>query len=336
MTTRVAINGFGRIGRLVLRAALESKRTDIEFVAINDLTDTKTNAHLLKYDSVHGVLPNDVTFGEDWMDAGQGKIKILSERDPANLPWKELDIDVALECTGFFASKDKASAHLTAGAKRVLVSAPASGADLTVVYGVNDQKLSLDQMVVSNASCTTNCLAPVAKVLNDLVGIEQGFMTTVHAYTGDQRTVDTQHSDLRRARAAALSMIPTSTGAAKAVGLVLPELAGKLDGTAIRVPTPNVSMIDLTFTAGRDTNIAEVNGALKAAAEGAMKGVLGYNEAPLVSVDFNHNANSSSFDATQTQVMGGRLVRVLSWYDNEWGFSSRMSDTAVAIGKLLK
>lgn len=336
MTTRVAINGFGRIGRLVLRAALESKRDDIEFVAINDLADTKTNAHLLKYDSVHGTLANDVTCGDDWIDAGKGKMKVLSERDPANLPWKELDIDVALECTGFFASKEKASAHLTAGAKRVLVSAPASGADLTVVYGVNSDQLTAEQMVISNASCTTNCLAPVAKILNDTIGIDHGFMTTVHAYTGDQRTVDTQHSDPRRARAAALSMIPTSTGAAKAVGLVLPELAGKLDGTSVRVPTPNVSMIDLTFSAKRATTVEEVNAAIKAAAEGPMKGVLGYNEAALVSIDFNHNPNSSTFDATQTQVMGGTFVRVLSWYDNEWGFSSRMSDTAVKIGNLIK
>jgi len=335
MALRVAINGFGRIGRLVLRAALESGRDDIEFVAINDLGSVEANAHMLEFDSVHGRAPHEVTFGEGWMDAGRGKIKVFAERNPADLPWKELDIDIAFECTGIFTARDKAALHLEAGAKRVLVSAPASGADLTVVYGVNHQLLTSEHTVVSNASCTTNCLAPVAQVLNNLVGLKQGFMTTIHAFTGDQRTVDTLHSDPRRARAASLSMIPTSTGAAKAVGLVLPELAGRLDGTSIRVPTPNVSCVDLKFNAGRKTSIEEVNAAITEAANGPLKGVLGVNDKPLVSIDFNHNPNSSTFDLTQTQVVDGTLVRILSWYDNEWGFSSRMSDTAVAMGKLL-
>ena len=334
MAVRVAINGFGRIGRLVLRAAMESGRDDIEFVGVNDLGPVDTNAHLVKYDSVHGVFPGDVSTGEDWMDLGRGKIKVTAERDPTKLPWGELGVDIAMECTGIFTSRDQAAMHIEAGAKRVLVSAPASGADLTVVYGVNHEELSADHTVVSNASCTTNCLAPVAHVLHQAVGIDRGFMTTVHAFTGDQATVDTLHSDLRRARSASQSLIPTSTGAAKAVGLVLPELAGKLDGTAIRVPTPNVSLVDLKFDASRKTDAAEINGAIQQAAGGALKGVLETSDAPLVSVDFNHNQASSTFDLTQTQVIDGRLVRVLSWYDNEWGFSNRMSDTAVAMGKL--
>ena len=334
MAVRVAINGFGRIGRLVLRAAMESGRDDIEFVGVNDLGPVDTNAHLVKYDSVHGVFPGDVSTGEDWMDLGRGKIKVTAERDPTKLPWGELGVDIAMECTGIFTSRDQAAMHIEAGAKRVLVSAPASGADLTVVYGVNHEELSANHTVVSNASCTTNCLAPVAHVLHQAVGIDRGFMTTVHAFTGDQATVDTLHSDLRRARSASQSLIPTSTGAAKAVGLVLPELADKLDGTAIRVPTPNVSLVDLKFDASRETDAAEINGAIQQAAGGALKGVLETSDAPLVSVDFNHNQASSTFDLTQTQVIDGRLVRVLSWYDNEWGFSNRMSDTAVAMGKL--
>jgi glyceraldehyde 3-phosphate dehydrogenase len=334
MAIRVAINGFGRIGRLVLRAAFESGRKDIEFVGINDLGPVKSNAHLVKYDTVHGRLNADIKTGDDWMDLGNGKIKVTAERDPGKLPWKELGVDVALECTGIFTTREQAAKHLDAGAKRVLVSAPATGADITVVYGVNHEKLSPKHTVISNASCTTNCLAPVAYVLNQAIGIERGFMTTVHSFTGDQSTVDTLHSDLRRARAASQSMIPTSTGAAKAVGLVMPELNGKLDGTAIRVPTINVSMIDLKFDASRKTDAAEVNGAIRQAAAGPLKGILDTNEEPLVSIDFNHNPASSVFDLTQTQVIDGSLVRVLSWYDNEWGFSNRMSDTAVAIGKL--
>ena len=335
MAVRVAINGFGRIGRLVLRAIAESGRKDIQVVAINDLGNVESNAHLLKYDSVHGIFPGKVRTTKSSMNVGQGPIKILSERDPAQLPWDKLDVDIALECTGIFSARDKAALHLEAGAKKVLVSAPSAGADLTVVYGVNDKKLRKSHKVVSNASCTTNCLAPVAQVLNKLCGIEQGYMTTIHAFTGDQQTVDTYHSDPRRARAASVSMIPTSTGAAKAVGLVLPELAGKFDGTAIRVPTPNVSMIDLCFNAGREVTAEEVNAAIVKAADGPLKGVLGYTDEPLVSIDFNHNPNSSTFDLTQTQVIEGSLVRVLSWYDNEWGFSNRMGDTAVAMGKLL-
>ena len=334
MAVRVAINGFGRIGRLVLRAAFESGRKDIEFVGVNDLGPVKSNAHLLKYDTVHGRLDADIKTGEDWMDLGNGKIKVTAERDPAKLPWKELGVDVALECTGIFTKREQAAKHLEAGAKRVLISAPATGADITVVYGVNHDQLSAKHTVISNASCTTNCLAPVAYVLNRAIGIQRGFMTTVHAFTGDQSTFDTLHSDLRRARAASESMIPTSTGAAKAVGLVLPELNGKLDGTAIRVPTPNVSMIDLKFDAARKTDAEEVNGAIRQAAAGPLKGILDTNEAPLVSIDFNHNPASSVFDLTQTQVIDGSLVRVLSWYDNEWGFSNRMLDTAVAVGKL--
>jgi len=336
MAVKVAINGFGRIGRLVLRAIIESGRTDIDVVGINDLGDVATNAHLLKYDSVHGRLPHEVTTGEGWMDVGRGKIRVTAERDPAKLPWRELGVDVALECTGIFTKREAAAKHLEAGAKRVLVSAPADGVDLTVVMGVNQDALSADHHVVSNASCTTNCLAPVAYVLNEAVGIERGYMTTIHAYTGDQNTVDTLHKDLRRARAAALSMIPTSTGAAKAVGLVLPALKGKLDGTSIRVPTANVSVIDLTFTSQRDTSVEEINEAIKAAAASArFKGILGTNSAPLVSTDFNHDPHSSTFDLTQTVVMDKRFCRVLSWYDNEWGFSNRMADTAVAIGKLI-
>ncbi|MDE1173761.1 MAG: type I glyceraldehyde-3-phosphate dehydrogenase [Parvibaculaceae bacterium] len=335
MTVRVAINGFGRIGRLVLRAIAESGRKDIKVVAINDLGSIKDNAHLLKYDSVHGRFPFDIKVTENGIDYGAGEIRITAERDPAKLPWAELGIDIALECTGIFTSMAKAGAHLTAGAKRVLISAPGEDVDLTVVFGVNHQKLTAEHKIVSNASCTTNCLAPVADVLNKLCGIERGYMTTIHAYTGDQNTVDTLHKDPRRARAAALSMIPTSTGAAKAVGLVLPELKGKLDGTSIRVPTPNVSAVDLVFTPGRDVTVDEVNDAIRKAADGPLKGILGYTDEALVSIDFNHNPNSSTFDLTQTQVIEGKLVRILSWYDNEWGFSNRMGDTAVAMGKLL-
>jgi glyceraldehyde 3-phosphate dehydrogenase len=334
MAIRVAINGFGRIGRLVLRAAYEAGRDDLEFVGINDLGSVEASAHLLKYDTVHGTFPGEVKTGDDWIDLGKGKIKVTAERDPKKLPWKELDVDVAMECTGIFVTKEDASMHLEAGAKRVLISAPASGVDMTVVYGVNHDELTKDHTVVSNASCTTNCLAPVAYVLNQAIGIERGYMTTVHSFTGDQRTVDTLHSDLRRARAASQSLIPTSTGAAKAVGLVLPELNGKLDGTAIRVPTPNVSLIDFKFDAKRETDAEEVNGAIRQASAGPLKGVLTTNEEPLVSIDFNHNPASSVFDLTQTQVIEGSLVRVLSWYDNEWGFSNRMSDTAVALGAL--
>ena len=321
MAVRVAINGFGRIGRLVLRAIIESGRDDVEVVAINDLASAQANAHLLKYDSVHGTLRKSIT-AEDGALIIEGKrIAVLSERNPADLPWGELNVDVALECTGLFTAREKASLHLEAGAKKVLISAPGNNADLTVVYGVNHDKITPEHKIVSNASCTTNCLAPVAHVLNQLVGLEEGFVTTVHAYTGDQNTVDTMHSDLRRARAAALSMIPTSTGAARAVGLVLPELNGKLDGTSVRVPTANVSMIDLVFTAGRKTSAEEINQAMRAASEGALKGVLEVNDEPLVSIDFNHSPASSTFDLTQTQLVGDRLVRVLSWYDNEWGFS---------------
>jgi glyceraldehyde 3-phosphate dehydrogenase len=334
MAVRVAINGFGRIGRLVMRAAFEAKRKDIEFVAVNDLGPVATNAHLLKYDSVHGTFPGEITSGDDWLSFGDGKIKVTAERDPTKLAWKELGVDVLMECTGIFTDKEKAAVHLDQGAGRVLVSAPSKGADLTVVYGVNDDKLEAAHKVVSNASCTTNCLAPVAYVLNQAIGIERGFMTTIHAYTGDQPTLDTLHKDLRRARAAGVSLIPTTTGAARAVGLVLPELNGKLDGTSIRVPTPNVSLIDFKFTSPRETSAEEINGAINQAAGGKLKGVLGVNTAPLVSIDFNHNAASSTFDATQTQVIEGRFCRVLSWYDNEWGFSNRMSDTAVAMGKL--
>ncbi len=335
MTVRVAINGFGRIGRNVLRAIVESGRTDVEVVAINDLGPVETNAHLLRYDSVHGRFPADVKVDGDNIVINGKAIKVTAVRDPAELPHAALNVDIAFECTGIFTSKDKASAHLKAGAKRVLVSAPADGADLTVVYGVNHDKLTKDHIVVSNASCTTNCLAPVAKVLNDLVGIEKGFMTTIHAYTNDQPSLDQMHKDLYRARAAALSMIPTSTGAAKAVGLVLPELNGKLDGTSVRVPTPNVSVVDFKFIAKKATSVAEINDAIKAAANGALKGVLAYTDEPNVSIDFNHHPASSIFHLDQTKVLEGNLVRVMSWYDNEWGFSNRMSDTAVAMAKLI-
>ena len=335
MAVKVAINGFGRIGRNVLRAIIESGRTDIQVVAINDLGPVETNAHLLRYDSVHGKFPHEVKVSGDTIDVGRGPIKVTAERDPAKLPHKELGVDIALECTGIFTARDKAAAHLAAGAKRVLISAPGDGADLTVVYGVNHDKLTKDHLVVSNASCTTNCLSPFAKVLNDAIGIEKGMMTTIHSYTGDQPTLDTMHKDLYRARAAALSMIPTSTGAAKAVGLVLPELNGKLDGFAMRVPTPNVSVVDLKFIAKRATSKDEINAAIKAAADGPMKKILGYTTAPNVSIDFNHDPHSSIFHMDQTKVMDGVLCSVLSWYDNEWGFSNRMADTAVAMGKLI-
>ncbi|MGP3725548.1 type I glyceraldehyde-3-phosphate dehydrogenase [Cereibacter sphaeroides] len=333
MTIRVAINGFGRIGRNVLRAIVESGRTDIEVVAINDLGPVETNAHLLRFDSVHGRFPAKVTSGDDWIDVGRGPIKVTAIRNPAELPWA--GVDVAMECTGIFTTKEKAAAHLQNGAKRVLVSAPCEGADRTIVYGVNHATLTADDLVVSNASCTTNCLSPVAKVLHDAIGIAKGFMTTIHSYTGDQPTLDTMHKDLYRARAAALSMIPTSTGAAKAVGLVLPELKGRLDGVSIRVPTPNVSVVDLVFEAARDTTVEEVNAAIEAAARGPLKGVLGFTTEPNVSSDFNHDPHSSVFHMDQTKVMEGRMVRILSWYDNEWGFSNRMADTAVAMGRLL-
>ena len=335
MTLRVAINGFGRIGRNVLRAIIESGRTDIEVVSINDLGPVETNAHLFRFDSVHGRFNGEVKVAGDTIDVGRGPIKVTAVRNPAELPHKELGVDIAMECTGIFTSRAQAALHLDAGAKRVLVSAPADGADLTVVFGVNHQKLTKDHLVVSNASCTTNCLAPVAKVLHDLVGIERGMMTTIHSYTGDQPTLDTMHKDLYRGRAAALSMIPTSTGAAKAVGLVLPELNGKLDGGAIRVPTPNVSVVDLKFVAKRATSKDEINAAIKAAAEGPMKGILGFTTAANVSIDFNHDSHSSIFHMDQTKVMEGTLLSILSWYDNEWGFSNRMSDTAVAMGRLI-
>ena len=333
MAVKVAINGFGRIGRNVLRAIYESGRTDIEVVAINDLGPVETNAHLLRFDSVHGRFPGEVTVDGDTINLGRNDIRVTAERNPADLPWS--DVDIAMECTGIFTDRDKAAAHLENGSKRVLISAPGKDADLTVVYGVNHEKLTGDHTVVSNASCTTNCLAPVAYVLNEAFGIEKGYMTTVHAYTGDQPTLDTMHKDLYRARAAALSMIPTSTGAAKAVGLVLPELDGKLDGSAIRVPTPNVSVVDLKCVFAREVTADEVNAAVREAAEGRLKGVLDYDTQAKVSVDFNHDPHSSNFAAEQTKVLGGNLVRVMSWYDNEWGFSNRMSDTAVAMGKLL-
>jgi glyceraldehyde 3-phosphate dehydrogenase len=335
MAVKIAINGFGRIGRLVLRALAESGRKDVEVVAINDLGSVKSNAHMLKHDSVHGAFPGTITTGEDWMDVGRGRIKVIAERDPAKLPWGALGIDIVAECTGIFTARDKAALHLQAGAKRVLVSAPADGADLTVVYGVNHDQLKPEHKIVSNASCTTNCLAPVAYVLDNAVGIERGYMTTIHAYTGDQNTVDTLHKDLRRARAAAVSMIPTSTGAAKAVGLVLPSLKGKLDGTAIRVPTPNVSLIDLVFVPKKKASADEVNAAIKAAADSnRLKGILCTTDEELVSSDFNHVPASSTFDLTQTQIVDGGLIRVLSWYDNEWGFSNRMLDTAAAMARL--
>jgi glyceraldehyde 3-phosphate dehydrogenase len=335
MTVKVAINGFGRIGRNILRGIVESGRKDIEVVAINDLGPVETNAHLLRFDSVHGRFPADVQVDGEFLVINGQKIRVTAIKDPATLPHRELGVDIAMECTGIFTSKEKASAHLTAGAKRVIVSAPADGADLTVVYGVNHDKLTKDHVVISNASCTTNCLAPVAKVLHDAVGIEKGFMTTIHSYTNDQPTLDQMHKDLYRARAAALNMIPTSTGAAKAVGLVLPDLNGKLDGSSIRVPTPNVSVVDFKFVAKKNTTKEEINAAIKAAADGPLKGILGYTDQPNVSSDFNHDPHSSVFHLDQTKVMEGNFVRVLSWYDNEWGFSNRMADTAVAMAKLI-
>ena len=334
MVVRVGINGFGRIGRLVLRAISESGRKDIQVVGVNDLGPIETNTHLLRFDSVHGVFPGKVKTTQTGMNIGKGNILVTAERDPANLPWGKLGVEVALECTGIFTAKDKASAHLAAGAKKVLISAPSSDADITVVYGVNHKKMRKSHKVVSNASCTTNCLAPIAFVLNKAMGIEHGYMTTIHAFTGDQPVLDTLHGDLRRARSAVMSMIPTSTGAAKAVGLVLPELAGKLDGTSIRVPTPNVSVVDFKFRSKKKTTVEAVNAAIVKAANGKLKGVLATSAVPTVSIDYNHNPSSSTFDLTQTQVIDGRFVRVLTWYDNEWGFSNRMSDTAVALAKL--
>jgi glyceraldehyde 3-phosphate dehydrogenase len=333
MTIRVAINGFGRIGRNVLRAIVESRRTDLEVVAVNDLGPVETNAHLLRFDSVHGRFPGTVTTGDDWIDAGRGPIRVTAIRSPEDLPWS--DVDVALECTGIFNTRDKAAAHLRNGSRRVLVSAPAEGADKTIVYGVNHDILTAADTVVSNASCTTNCLSPVAKVLHDTVGIEKGMMTTIHSYTGDQPTLDTMHKDLYRARAAALSMIPTSTGAARSVGLVLPALKGRLDGFAVRVPTPNVSVVDLKFIASRPTSVEEINAAIKAAADGPLRGILGYTLHKNVSMDFNHDPHSSVLHMDQTRVMDGTFCSVLAWYDNEWGFSCRMADTAVAMGRLI-
>jgi glyceraldehyde 3-phosphate dehydrogenase (phosphorylating) len=335
MALKIAINGFGRIGRLALRSIVETGRKGVDVVAINDLGPVDTNAHLVQYDSVHGRFPHEVRVANDTIDVGLGPIKVIAERDPTKLPWGEMDVDVVFECTGIFAARDKAAMHLEAGAKRVLVSAPASGADKTIVFGVNHGSLTADDVVVSNASCTTNCLAPVAKVLNDTVGIEQGYMTTIHAYTGDQPTLDTLHKDLYRARGAATNMIPTSTGAAKAVGIVLPELNGKLDGSSIRVPTPNVSVIDLVFTPKRETTVEEINNAMVEAANGALRGVMAVTDKPLVSSDFNHDPHSSTFALPQTQIIGGKLVRVLAWYDNEWGFSTRMTDTALEMAKHL-
>ena len=335
MSVKVAINGFGRIGRNILRSIIENKNDNIKVVGINDLGPIETNAHLLKYDSVHGILNRDVIINGSDLDVGTGPIKVTSERNPENLPWKELDVDVVLECTGIFTSKEKAQQHITAGAKKVLISAPASGVDLTVVYGVNHKKISSEHQILSNASCTTNCLAPLAYVLNKSIGIENGFMTTIHSYTGDQPTLDTMHSDLYRARAAAANMIPTSTGAAKAVGLVLPELDGKLDGVAIRVPTQNVSVVDFKFNSKKETSIEEINEAIKIASENELKNILSFNDKKLVSSDFNHNPSSSIFHSDQTKVMNKKFVRILSWYDNEWGFSNRMCDTTLEIGKYI-
>ncbi len=335
MAIKVAINGFGRIGRNILRAMVEYNRRDLQLVAINDLGSVETNAHLFKYDSVHGRFNGDVKIEGEMMDVGLGAFKVLAEKDPTKLPWRDLGVDVVMECTGIFTDKEKAAVHLKAGAKKVLVSAPSKGADLTVVYGVNQDKLTPKDEVISNASCTTNCLAPVAKVLNDLCGITAGYMTTIHSYTNDQRILDLPHSDLRRARAAALNIIPTTTGAAKAVGLVLPELAGKLDGTAIRVPTPNVSVVDLNVIPTRQTTVDEINAAMERASQQELKGILAVTKEPLVSHDFNHDPHSATFDLNQTQIVDNRLVRVMAWYDNEWGFSCRMIDTAVAIGKLI-
>ena len=335
MSVKVAINGFGRIGRNILRSIIENKNHNIKVVGINDLGPIETNAHLLKYDSVHGILGKDVIINGSDLNVGTGPIKVTSERNPENLPWKELDVDVVLECTGIFTSKEKAQQHITAGAKKVLISAPASGVDLTVVYGVNHKKISSEHQILSNASCTTNCLAPLAYVLNKSIGIENGFMTTIHSYTGDQPTLDTMHSDLYRARAAAANMIPTSTGAAKAVGLVLPELDGKLDGVAIRVPTQNVSVVDFKFNSKKETSIEQINEAIKIASENELKNILSFNDKKLVSSDFNHNPSSSIFHSDQTKVMNKKFVRILSWYDNEWGFSNRMCDTALEIGKYI-
>ena len=335
MTVRVAINGFGRIGRLVMRAAYEARRDDIEVVAINDLGSVHANAHLLKHDSVHGRFPGPIATGENWMDVGHGKIRVVAERDPVKLPWKELKVDVALECTGLFTKRSAAGKHLEAGARRVIISAPADDADFTVVMGVNSDQLKSSHTVVSNGSCTTNCLAPVAYVLNEGFGIEHGFMTTIHSFTGDQNTVDTLHKDLRRARAASLAMIPTSTGAAKAIGLVMPSLHGKLDGTSVRVPTANVSLVDLVVTTSRNTSKDGINRLMADAAKSKrFKGILGVTDEELVSVDFVHDPHSSIFDLTQTTVMGDRFARVLSWYDNEWGFSNRMVEAAALVGKL--
>ena len=335
MPTKVAINGFGRIGRNVLRAIIESGRTDISVVAINDLGPIETNAHLIQFDSIHGRFPNKVKISGDTLDVGSGPIKVTAIRDPNDLPWESCGVDVAMECTGIFTSKEKASSHLNAGAKRVLVSAPASDADKTIVYGVNHDSLTSEDTVVSNASCTTNCLAPVAYVLNKTIGIDTGFMTTIHSFTGDQPTLDTLHKDLYRSRAASMSMIPTSTGAAKAVGLVLPELNGKLDGVAIRVPTPNVSVVDFNFIANRATTVDEINSAIREAANGPLKGILGFTDQKLVSMDFNHDSHSSVFHTDQTKVLDGTFVRILSWYDNEWGFSNRMADTAIKLAETI-
>jgi glyceraldehyde 3-phosphate dehydrogenase len=336
MTVRVGINGFGRIGRNILRAIVEAGRKDIEVVAVNDLGPVETNAHLLRYDSVHGRFPGEVTVKGDSISVGDLSFKVTVQKDPSNLPWKELGVDIALECTGLFTSKDKASAHLRAGAKRVLVSTPADGADFTVVYGINDDKMTKDHVVISNGSCTTNCLAPMAKIMNDNFGVESGFMTTIHSYTSDQPTLDTMHKDLYRARAAALNIIPTSTGAAKAIGLVLPELAGKLDGSSVRVPTPNVSLVDFKFHAKRATSVDEVNNAIMAAAKSNRLGkIVAWTKEPLVSSDLNHDPHSATFAVDQTKVIGGTFVRIVAWYDNEWGFSNRMADTAVAMGKLI-
>jgi glyceraldehyde 3-phosphate dehydrogenase len=335
MTVRVAINGFGRIGRNIVRAIYESGRKDIDVVAVNDLGPVETNAHLLRYDSVHGRFPREVNVDGDTINIGSDSFKVTAIKDPSQLPWKDLGVDIVLECTGIFTSKDKASAHLAAGAKRVLVSAPADGADLTVVYGINHDKITKDHVVISNASCTTNCLAPLAAVMHETVGIEKGMMTTIHSYTGDQPTLDTMHKDLYRARAAALSQIPTSTGAAKAIGLVLPELKGKLDGISVRVPTPNVSLVDLKFVAKRNTTVEELNEAVIAASKGKLKGVMNFTTHPNVSIDFNHDPHSSTVALDQTKVMEGNFVSVLSWYDNEWGFSNRMADTAAAFGKTI-
>lgn len=335
MAIKIAINGFGRIGRLALRSIVETGRKGVDVVAINDLGPVETNAHLVQYDSVHGRFPHEVKVRNDTIDVGQGPIKVLAERDPKNLPWGEMDVDIVFECTGIFTAREKAAMHLEAGAKRVLVSAPASGADKTIVYGVNHGSLRAEDTVVSNASCTTNCLSPVVKVLHDAIGIERGYMTTIHSYTGDQPTLDTMHKDLYRARGAAVNMIPTSTGAAKAVGLVLPELDGKLAGSSIRVPTANVSVVDFVFTPKRDTTEEEVNNAIVEAANGKLKGILDYTDKPLVSSDFNHDPHSSVFALPQTQILEGKLVRILTWYDNEWGFSTRMTDTALEMARYL-